>query len=152
MLELIRGGKSIPAMSEAAIERVRGLEAQQLAHPPLFDLEMHHLIHGGVYYRTCYLPAGVQITGALVKIATTLIIVGDVIVWLDEVAQRITGHHMLPASAYRKQAFRALADTMITMIFPTDAKTVAEAEQQFTDQWRDLAPGRSRTIVTGEPA
>lgn len=144
--------RTIPPMTPAAIARVREIEDYMLATQPQFDLEMHHQIHAGVYARTCLLPAGIVMTGALIKIATTLTIAGDVMVWLGGEGRRITGYAVLAASAGRKQAFRAIADTHITMSFRTDAKTVAEAEREFTDEFSRLAPGRATTIITGEPA
>ena len=101
--------------------------------------------------QTCFLPAGIVMTGALIKIATTLVIHGDCFVWFGGgKSQRITGYAVLPAQAGRKQAFRAVSDTHITMMFPTQAKTVPEAEREFTDEADRLAPGVATTIITGE--
>lgn len=123
----------IPAMSEAAIAKVYRLEdfAKKM---PQVDIETSHAIHGGMYARTIIVPAGVMLTGALVKIATTLIINGDVVMYIDGEAKELHGYHVFAASANRKQAFVAQTDTYITMIFPTNAKTVEEAEEQFTDE------------------
>jgi len=41
---------------------------------------------------------------------------------------------VLPAEAGRKQAFLALADTDLTMLFATDARDTATAEGQFTTE------------------
>lgn len=139
----------IPPMTPAAIARVREIEDHMLATQPQIDLRMRHLIHAGAYYRTCCVPAGYVITGALIKIPTTLIIHGDCVVWLGEEGRRLTGYNVVPASAGRKQAFRAVSDTHITMMFPTSAQTVAEAEREFTEEFDRLAPGVAETIITG---
>lgn len=141
---------ALPAMSTEAIEGVRRLGEQHLATWPQIDLKMEHLIHAGTYCRTCRIPAGLEITGALIKIPTTLVIQGDCFVWLGQETRRITGYAVIPASAGRKQAFRAVADTYITMMFPTEAKTVPDAEREFTEEWRLLAPGDAETVITGE--
>ena len=73
-------------------------------------------------------------TGALIKLATTVILSGDVSVFNGEVAERMTGYNVITGSAGRKQAFHAHEDTHITMIFPTKAKTVQQAEEEFTDE------------------
>ena len=140
----------IPPMTPAAIERVREIEEHMLATQAQFPLPMFHVLHAGLYSRTAFLPAGCVLTGCLVKIPTLLIIQGDVLVWLGEEAQRVTGQRVLPASANRKQAFRALADTSLTMVFVTSAETVAEAEKEFTSEWDRLAVGVSEAIITGE--
>lgn len=148
--DLIGVFPTIPAMTAAAIDHVRALGEHHLATQFQIDLDMRHTIHGGIYSRTCRLPASYEMTGALIKVPTTVIISGECDVWLRGEWQRFTGYAVLPASAGRKQAFRAVRDTHITMIFPTKAQTVAECEREFTDFWRDLAPGCAETVITGE--
>lgn len=143
----------IPAMSDEAIGNVRRLEslAREL---PQVRIVTRHVIHGGMYARTVCVPANVMITGALVKLPTLLIVDGDAVVHLDGESARLTGHCVLPASAGRKQAFVALADTHITMLFPTAARSVAQAEREFTDEVDLLAsrldPETNHVIITGE--
>ena len=149
-LERIGHFATIPAMTEAVIERVRAVEAHILATQEQFDLPLLHVLHGGMYVRSLFMPGGTFITGALIKIPTTVIVDGDAIVWLGDAERRVTGHTILPASANRKQGFHALSDTHITMMFPTQAKTVAEAEREMTDEFDRLAPGIAEAIVTGE--
>lgn len=143
----------IPAMSDAAIGNVRRLErlAREL---PQVRIVTQHVIHGGMYARTVCVPASVMITGALVKLPTLLIVDGDAVVYLDGESARLTGRCVLPASAGRKQAFVALADTHITMLFPTAARSVEQAEREFTDEVDLLAsrldPETNHVIITGE--
>jgi hypothetical protein len=138
-------------MSREAIERVRALEAQVLALPQT-EIATRHVIHGGMYARTIRVPAGVLLTGAEIKIATVLVIHGHSLVTLGEQTVELVGHNVLPASAGRKQAFLALADTDLTMVFPTSARTVEEAENQFTDEADQLFSrhGENVVIITGE--
>lgn len=93
-----------------------------------------HLVHADIYLRTITIPADVVLVGALVKIATTLIINGDVTITLGDEVTRLTGYHVIPAYENRKQAFLAHADTTITMIFSTYSTDIAEIESQFTDE------------------
>jgi len=141
-------------MNPVAIDQVRRLEAVARGLPQV-AIETHHVLHAGLYARTVRVPAGVVITGVLVKIATLLVIDGDVLVHVDDDAPlRLQGHHVLPAAAGRKQAFLALADTHITMIFASGAASVAEAEAEFTDEVENLVSrrdaARNRTLITGE--
>lgn len=124
---------TIAAMSPQAIARVQKLEAFLLTQPQL-NASVWHLIHAGMYHRTLLMRAGTVVTGALVKIPTVLTIHGDVVVTIGDRVRRLTGFNVIPAAANRKQVFRAFSDTHITMAFPTDAKTVEEAEREFTDQ------------------
>jgi len=152
MAELALAATRIARMSPGSIDQVRRLESAALALPQV-PIETTHVLHAGLYARTVRVPAGVLLTGALIKIATLVIIEGDVLVHLDEGSLRLRGHHVLPAAAGRKQAFIAMAETHITMIFPTAARSVTEAEQEFTDEAETLASRRdgaiNRIIITG---
>lgn len=108
-----------------------------------------HSLHGGVYTRTARLRAGVAITSALIKVPTTLVVHGKLAVMGEHSWQVYDGTHVLVAYAGRKQVMRAIQDTTITMIFPTQARTVAEAEAEFTDEWRNLqtADGAGDIII-----
>jgi hypothetical protein len=144
---------AIPPMSALAIDLVSRAEAWAATQPQI-EIATHHVLHAGLYARTIMIPAGTTLTGALVEIATTLIVCGDCTVALgDGHTERLTGYHVLPASGRRKQAFRAHADTYLTMTFATSAKTVREAEDQFTAEAHKLMsrqPGHANTvIVTG---
>lgn len=154
MAELVPAAPRIAAMSPAAIDQVRRLESAARDLPQV-ALETHHVLHAGLYARTVRVPAGVVITGALVRIATLLVVDGDVLVHVDDGAPiRLQGHHVLPAAAGRKQAFLAQADTHITMIFASGAASIADAEAEFTDEADILASRRdaesNRIIITGE--
>lgn len=121
-------------MVPAAIDRVRHIEAKARALPQV-ALTTDHVIHGGMYARTIRLVAGSMITGALVKRATLLIVAGEVSIYVgtDE-PLHVAGYAVLPAAAGRKQAIVATADTHLTMLFPTQARTVRDAEHEFTDE------------------
>ena len=144
-------GPALPAMSDDALAKVRTLETALLAAPQT-DLSTDHLLHAGMYARTICIPAGTALTGALIKRATVLIVNGHATVYTGDGTLELAGHHVLPASAGRKQAFIAHADTWLTMIFPTQAVTVEEAEAEFTDEAdRLLSRAGVNTIrITGE--
>lgn len=133
MSELALSEKHISTMSEEAIRKVRQLESLILSVPQV-KIATHHLIHAGMYSRTIMVPAGVAITGSLMKIATILILSGDFILFAGDEAIELNGYNWLAGSPYRKQAGVAKTDTWVTMLFPTKARTVEEAEEEFTDE------------------
>lgn len=153
MSDLALADGRIPAMSHRAIEQTRDLE-KALRALPQEVLTTHHVLHGGVYARTIKIRAGVALVGVRITVPTTLIFDGDAYVNAGEGMQRISGHHVLAASAGRRQAFRALNDTFLTMVLATSAKTIAEAEEQFTDEVHLLASRSdaaiNRYVITGE--
>lgn len=123
----------LPPMSAAAVADVRGFEAAILQMPQV-DIATEHAFHAGMYARTIMIPAGVVLTGAEIKIPTILIICGDVLAYGDGGPERISGYHVALGQAGRKQAFMALADTWLTMLFPTAATDADAAEREFTDE------------------
>ena len=98
-------------------------------------------------------PAGVAITGALMKIPTMLILSGDFVIYIDDVPVELHGYNVFTGCANRKQAGYALTDTNVTMIFPTQAKTVEEAEEEFTEECHLLfsryPDAINHTMITG---
>ena len=145
--------KRLPVTSESSMAKVRILEAAILKEPQI-SIHTHHVIHGGVYARTIMIPAGAILSGALIKVATTLIISGDVLVYMGDESIELHGHNILAGSAGRKQAFVAITDAYLTMMFKTQARTVAEAEEEFTDEAPRLmsrsADAKNTIIITEE--
>jgi hypothetical protein len=137
MSDLTLSENHISTMSETAIDKVRYLEKFFLSLPQV-SMATHHLIHAGMYSRTIMVPAGVALTGALIKIATILIFSGDFILFAGDEAIELNGYNVLAGGPNRKQAGVAKTDTWVTMIFPTSAKTVEEAEKEFTDEFDRL--------------
>lgn len=142
---------AIEPMSIAAIDRVRALEIAQKALPQV-DIPTDHLIHAGMYARTILIPAGVSLTGVLVKRATTVILSGEASVYTETGLIHLNGYHVIAASAGRKQAYVAHKDTYLTMIFPSKATAIEQAEDEFTDE-PDLLfsrTGVNNVTITGE--
>lgn len=129
--------QKIVSMDMAEIDAVRQLE-NELLKTPQIKIATQHIIHAGMYARTIVVPKGVVLTGALMKIATLLIIQGDFLLFAGDKAIKLQGYNVFTGAPNRKQAGVALTDTHVTMIFPTQVKTVAEAEEQFTDEFVGL--------------
>ena len=136
-------------MNELEINRVYELEKLSMLLPQV-GIATDHLIHAGMYARTIVIPKDVILTGALIKVATILIINGDV----NVNGTRFTGYNVLAANKNRKQAFHALEDTSLTMIFRTDVDNVADAEEEFTEEASLLISRKDDSInhilITGE--
>lgn len=137
MNQLVLAHNVIPEMSEEAIDKVVKLE-EFVGKLPQVDLPTSHTLHGGVYTRTLKVPVGAVVVGALIKIPTTIIIEGNVVVYMDGEVKELIGYNVFIAAAHRKQAVVAKSEVNWTMIFRTDAKTIKEAEQEFTDEFDKL--------------
>jgi hypothetical protein len=131
----------LAGMSPAAVQVVGRLEEEALKLPQV-SIETEHVFHAGMYARTIRIPAGVVLTGALIKIPTLLIVSGDALVYTAEGPRRFTGYNVMLGGAGRKQAFVAVTETWLTMVFPTGVGTVAEAEAEFTDEGDKLVSRR----------
>lgn len=143
----------VPAMALHTLDTVRAFGAA-LGHLPQVELRTAHVLHAGLYARTIMLQSGAALAGAHVTRATLLIVAGDCECYTGEGTLRLTGYHVLPASANRAGAFYALADTHITMLFPTEADSVPQAENEFTDTPELLLsrrrPDLNDILITGE--
>lgn len=141
MNRLAMAEPTLPAMSNMDVEKVRRLERDLLQAEQVPITTTHHF-HAGMYARTIRIPAGVMITGALIRIPTLLIVSGHVKVFIGGEVIELEGYRILPGQAGRKQVFLALADTDLTMLFATDATTVEAAEAEFTAEVDLLASRR----------
>lgn len=151
-MNLVLHSPKLPAMSEQAINAVRMFEAR-LKTLDQVQISTHHQIHACTYTRTICLPKGAALAGVLIKIPTTLIVSGDASVFIGDEEIRVTGFAVMPGSANRKQGFIAHEDTFLSMSFPTMARTVREAEEEFTDEGEHLFSRQSTTdvtVITGE--
>jgi hypothetical protein len=150
---IARSDLAIPAMSPAAIDKAREMETVVAAMPQV-GIFTDHVIHAGMYSRTIMIPAGVWLTGALVKIPTILTVHGEVEVYIGEDCIVLSGYAVLAASANRKQVFYARTDTWLTMTFKTQSRDVGEIEKEFTDDHELLGshrdPSMNHTTITEE--
>lgn len=153
MSNIIASENVIPSMGVMAIDKVRALETE-MRKMPQGPVDTHHVLHAGQYARTVMIPAGTLITGALIKIATILIVCGDCTVFVGDDVVRLTGYNVMATGARRKQAFIAHSDTYLTMVFATKAETIEQAEDEFTDEGDMLLSrsevGRNTILITGE--
>jgi hypothetical protein len=124
---------SIPSGDDKAIDDVRRLEAAMLENFDNVHIDTHHTLHAGTYCRTMMIPAGHLVTGAQVKVDSTLIISGDITLYINGEPKRFIGYHVLPASSGRKQAAFAHLDTHVTMICHTEKETIEDVEMECTD-------------------
>lgn len=121
---------------------------------PQVPIVTEHLLHAGMYARTITLPPWTRLIGCHVKRPTTVITVGNGYVSVGRKMQLVRGYRVLPGSAGRKQAFLTKESPLIiTAIFPTEAKTVEEAEREFTDEYELLLSHEqdlNTVLITGE--
>lgn len=143
----------ISSMLPDTISKVRQVE-NLLAVLPQVELPTLHTIHGKVYTRTICLRKDEALTSALIRVPTTLVIAGNVIVYTEEGFIEIKGYNVIPASKDRKQIMRAIEDTFITMILETDKNTVEDIEDYFTEESKLLMSRQpealNKIIITGE--
>ena len=141
-------------MSDKDIDKANYMQDIVLAETQVM-VDTQHSLHAGVYTRTVMIPKGIIIVGALVKRSTNLIISGHISVTLGDDEERVyKGYAILHAGPNRKQAFIAHEDTHLTMSFATDAETIEDAEDEFTDEAHLLmsrhVDGINHITITGE--
>lgn len=150
--DLVALGSTLPQSTARGIEFVSRVEEIALSVPQV-EITTYHVIHAGIYSRTICIPKGVVLTGALIKVPTTLVINGRA--WLlvgDAKEVLFCGYRVFAAAAGRKVGYIAEEDTWVTMSFKTNTKTVEEAENEFSDEADRLFSRRwkNETVITGD--
>ena len=129
---LVTAGSLVPAATPEALEKIARVEEKMRAMPQI-HLHTDHVLHAGMYARTIRLAARVAITSVLIKIPTVIIVHGKCTVFAGDEWRVLDGFNVIPASAGRKMIYVTASPTEITMVFPSNAKSVEEAEREFTD-------------------
>lgn len=123
----------LPAAAPEARARVRALETLLEAQQQVL-LEPHESLHAGVYTRTLLVPADVVLTGATLKVPTTLIITGRMDITDGARTIKVRGYAVFAGLEGRKCAFAARTDCTMVMVCATGAKTIAEVRRELTDE------------------
>ena len=145
--------EALPATPPEIIEKIIQIESRMRPNEHTLQADTEHVLHAGMYARTIRVAAMMAFTSVVVKIPTMLIVNGECCVLAGDRWHQLEGYNIIPASAGRKQIYVTLGPTEITMIFPTDAKTVEEAEAEFTDEAESLLTRRQSgdlVTITGE--
>lgn len=149
MGELVAPSLELAAPDAPTLAAMRDLDALLAEHPQV-EARVDHLLHAGMYARTCFMPAGVFASGTVLRRATILVINGDVTIFTGTESARLTGFHVLPGLRGRKALFRTHAETQMTMVLPSTAQSVDEAERDMTDEPHLLAKLPGNTTITGQ--
>jgi len=123
----------VPAATLEALEIINRVESKMRTMPQI-DLKTEHILHAGMYARTVRLDARVAIVSVLIKVPTVLTVNGKCRVFAGDAWRDFDGYNVMPAQAGRKMIYVTFSPTEITMVFPSKAKTVEEAEREFTDE------------------
>lgn len=129
--------EALPPLTPADAQKMGGIVSCLLETPEV-GIPLDDFFHAGTYVRTCLVPKGAAIVGALIKIPTVVIVSGKCEVTAGSSVRVVDGYAVLRAAPMRRQAFFAVEDTYVTMSFASNAKTRAEAEKEFTDEWELL--------------
>lgn len=148
MTDLALIGNTLPEVSPASLEKILAIESR-VSEIEVCRWSIEHVLHGGMYARTARIAPETVIVGALVRIPTVLIVQGHCWVYAGDQWHELNGYQVIPARAERKQIFATVTATELTMIFPTNARTVEEAEDEFTSEAEKLHSRRHQD--TGEP-
>ena len=127
----------VPPTPPEIIEWVKEVEGRAREFEQL-RIRTEHVLHAGMYARTVHLPPMAMFTNVLIKIPTIMVVLGYCYILAGDKWTRLNGFSVIPASANRKQIVITKEPTAVTMLFPTNATTIEEAEMEFTDETGDL--------------
>lgn len=143
----------MPVMSEEHLAlATKAEEVVRTFHKTLCCTQ--HTLHAGMYSRTLFIPKGTTVVGVIIKVPTTLVINGNLNVFLGGSVKNYDGYHVVAAPANRKQVVHAMEDSYVTLSFPTNAKTIEDAERDMTDESHRLQSREKESFnlinITGE--
>lgn len=118
-------------------ERVQAIEAVSPCEFPTKDL-----LHAGCYVRTCVCPAGSVLASAVIKVPTVVIVHGVCDATAGDHVIHVDGFAVLKAEAGRATTWRAETETVITMVYASQASSCSAAEEEFTDEFEKLLTRR----------
>lgn len=126
--------RQIYPISTDAHEKLNAL-GDWLGSLPQVELKVEHHLYAGCYSRTIRIPKDVIMVSVLIGIPTQLIVAGKIEFRNGEHEPvSVDGYQVFEGAPFRQMAAHALEDTVMTMFFATDAKTVEEAEAEFTPE------------------
>lgn len=139
----------IPAPSPIMLDELMRLQTA-LANLPQVPLATEHLLHGGMYARTVRRNLGSITVGSLMTKASILIVNGPCSILIEDRQVDLEGYNVLAGQPGRKSLSVARGLVEMTMIFPTSAATVEEAENEICAEADQLVSRRndSRNTVT----
>jgi hypothetical protein len=143
----------IPSASGENLAKIKIAE-EIIRGRPQIEFCTEHVFHAGMYARTVRIASHVVFTSVLIKRATLLISQGCYEVLAGDRWLRYEGYNVLCGFAGRKQIYRTVTPIELTMIFPTEAQSVVDAEREFTDEVESLLSHKLENdiVVTGVPA
>lgn len=125
-----------------------------IAACPQVEIVTEHLLHGGMYARTIRRGPGIVAVGSLILRATILIVNGPCTLVAGDRRLDLTGYNVLPGLPGRKSLSLTHGQVEMTMIFPTAATTVEEAENEIFAEADQLASRRDNShdqvTITGQ--
>ncbi len=131
----------IPAPSLSTMDSLMRLQAF-MARLPEVPLPTEHLLHGGMYARTVRRDLGSVTIGSLITKATILIVNGPCSMLIGDRRVDLEGYNVLAGLPGRKSMSVTRGPVEMTMIFPTNAVTVEEAENEICAEADQLVSRR----------
>ena len=133
------------AVAPCSPEKRQQIEAlgELLGELPQVYIRVEHTLHAGVYARTAYVPAGTMAVGVELAKDSVLICQGRCRVTSGGEVLEIDGYKVLSGLAGRKSVCATFSDCIFTTIITTDAKTVEEAEAEYTNEVERLQTRRT---------
>lgn len=125
--------RQVEVLQKPTLEQIYALEDAVLQMPQV-DLQTTHVLSGGIYARTIFIPAGTVLTGAIHNKDHVNVLDGDITVWTEDGMKRLTGHHVLPTGAGAKRAGYAHADTTWTTLVRTEETELEAIEADITPE------------------
>jgi hypothetical protein len=145
--------RALTPLSPATRDRI-AQAGEVIRQLPQVEVVTEHLLHGGMYARTIRRDPGIVAVGSIILRATILIVNGDCsLIGGDGERIDLSGYNVLPGLAGRKSLSLTHGPVEMTMVYPTEAATIEEAENEIFGEAEDLISRKSgakdQVTITG---
>lgn len=132
------------AVSEAWSQKVYDFGSRVIGTEAEVKINVEQHLHAGMYSRTAVVPKGTLCFGVMIHVPTQLIVHGKALFITEGGSFEVDGFRVLEGLAGRQAGAVTYEDTLMSMCFATNAKTIEEAEREFAgDDFFRLANHRS---------
>ena len=120
-----------PVPSRETIER---LQAQMVKMPQAYGLKTEHAIHGGLYYRKLFRPAGTVIVGRVHKKPHLFVCIsGEIIAWSESGMRHLHPGDVIESQPGTKRVTYAMTDAIGMTVHKVDAVTMDQVEDELLE-------------------
>ncbi len=115
-------------------ELIEKLQREMVQRPQASGLRTEHAIHGGLYHRKLFRPAGTLIVGRVHKVDHLFICIsGEIIAWSETGMRELKAGDIIESKAGTKRVTLAKTDAVAMTVHRVNAGTMDDVEAELLE-------------------